>query len=134
MTTGERIKAARLRANMTQEKLAAKLNTSYVVISQYENGKRNPKLETIIKIADALGVTPSTLLGEANILELVALDNNMTSVIKLLDLKEKQASNPDSSAEYKNSPVPAQPETGDRGCENGFIWPFLKIVLSVCCQ
>lgn len=54
MTTGERIKAARLRANMTQEKLAAKLNTSYVVISQYENGKRNPKLETIIKIADAL--------------------------------------------------------------------------------
>ena len=63
MTVGERIKAARISAKMTQAELAKKLEISYVVISQYENGKRNPKLETLQKIADALEVPVSDLLG-----------------------------------------------------------------------
>lgn len=36
--------------------MADKLNISFVNISQWENGARNPKIETLKKIADALGV------------------------------------------------------------------------------
>lgn len=56
MTTGERIRAARKNANMTQAELAQKLGISYVGVSQWENGLRQPKYETLKKIADAIGV------------------------------------------------------------------------------
>lgn len=63
MTTGERIKEARKRAGLTQKQLADKLGISYVGISQWENNQRNPKLETLQRIADALGVDVETIGG-----------------------------------------------------------------------
>lgn len=63
MTTGERIKEARKRAGLTQKELADKLGISYVGISQWENNQRNPKLETLQRIADALGVDVETIGG-----------------------------------------------------------------------
>lgn len=62
MTTGQLIKAARKKKKMTQAELAEKLNISYVGVSQWENGIRNPKYDTIRKIADALGVDWSELV------------------------------------------------------------------------
>lgn len=67
ITTGERIKQARKAAGLTQAELATILGVKYQMIGQYENGKRNPKKETIQKIADALGVdyqalSPSTVI------------------------------------------------------------------------
>lgn len=59
MTIGERIKAARLKAGITQEELAAKLNITYQSIGQWERGKRTPKPQTLKRIADALGVPVS---------------------------------------------------------------------------
>lgn len=56
MTTGQLIRAARKRAKMTQAELAEKLGISYVGVSQWENGIRNPKYDTIKKIATALNV------------------------------------------------------------------------------
>lgn len=56
MTTGERIKAAREAAGMTQAELAKQLGISYVGVSQWERGIRNPKYSTLKKIADILGV------------------------------------------------------------------------------
>lgn len=56
MTTGQLIRAARKRAKMTQSALAEKLGISYVGVSQWENGIRNPKYDTIKKIASALNV------------------------------------------------------------------------------
>ena len=55
LTTGERIKQARKQAGMTQKELAKKLGISYVGVSQWENNLRNPKQETIQRIADAIG-------------------------------------------------------------------------------
>ncbi|MCI8582706.1 MAG: helix-turn-helix transcriptional regulator [Dorea sp.] len=54
MNTGEKIKLARKRAGLTQKELGEKLGITYQQIGQYENGKRQPKLETLNKIADAL--------------------------------------------------------------------------------
>nr|DAO44127.1 MAG TPA: Helix-turn-helix XRE-family like protein [Caudoviricetes sp.] len=48
---------------MTQAELAEKLKISHVGVSQWENGVRNPKIGTIRKIADALGVEWIELVG-----------------------------------------------------------------------
>lgn len=56
MTTGQRIKAARKKAGVTQEELGKKLGVSPSFVAQYETGKRNPKIETLQNLANALGV------------------------------------------------------------------------------
>ena len=62
MTTGHRIKAARTKVGLTQKELGAKLGVSESFIAQYETDKRNPKKETLQRIADALGIHVSELL------------------------------------------------------------------------
>ena len=61
MTTGERIKAARKKAGMTQAELAEKLEIPFQSVSQWERDIRNPKKETLEKIAEKLGVDPLEL-------------------------------------------------------------------------
>jgi len=56
MTVGQRIKEARKRAKLTQKELAGKLGLACPTIAQWERGLRNPKLETLQKIADVLGI------------------------------------------------------------------------------
>ncbi|MBR4026705.1 MAG: helix-turn-helix domain-containing protein [Lachnospiraceae bacterium] len=55
MTIGEQLKKRRLEAKLTQKELGEKLGITQQQIAQYESGKRIPKTETIIKIAEALG-------------------------------------------------------------------------------
>lgn len=64
MTIGERIRKARKEAGLTQAQLAEILGISYVGVSQWESGKRNPKFETLEKIASALHVQIVDLLPE----------------------------------------------------------------------
>lgn len=56
MTIGENIRKIRKEKGLTQSELAKKIGMSYQQIGQYEKGKRQPKIETIDKIATALGV------------------------------------------------------------------------------
>lgn len=61
MTTAKEIgigiKNARLAVGITQAELARRLGVTPQAISQYERGEKKPKIETIKKIADALGVS-----------------------------------------------------------------------------
>lgn len=61
MTTGQRLKMARKKAGLTQAELAAKLNIPYQSISQWERDLRQPKAETLEKIAEALEISPADL-------------------------------------------------------------------------
>lgn len=70
MTVGKNIRKMRKRKGMTQAELGKKIGVSYQQIGQYENGKRNPKLQTIAKIADALDVLPRDLIDKADLAEL----------------------------------------------------------------
>ena len=63
MTVGERIRKARKDAGLTQNQLAARLSISYVNISQLERGERNPGVDTLQRIADALDLPVGELLG-----------------------------------------------------------------------
>ena len=68
MTVGERIRKARKDAGLTQNQLAARLSISYVNISQLERGDRNPGVETLQRIADALDIPVGELLGTVRFL------------------------------------------------------------------
>lgn len=63
MTIGERIREIRKAQGLTQKELGHRLGLSYQSIAQWENGLRSPKLETILKIAQALGVRMEDLTG-----------------------------------------------------------------------
>jgi transcriptional regulator with XRE-family HTH domain len=61
---GQRIREERTKLRLTQEQLAeaAEVNESY--IGQVERGEKNPSLETVVSIANSLGVTVDYLLQE----------------------------------------------------------------------
>ena len=54
---GSRIKAARERAHLTQEQLAE-------IVDIIERGVKTPKLDTFVRIANALGVSADALLQD----------------------------------------------------------------------
>lgn len=56
MTFAENLKLIRKKRGFTQKEIAERLGVSQPNYAQYENGKRKPKVETIRRIADALGV------------------------------------------------------------------------------
>ena len=62
--SGAIIKAAREKAGMTQEDLAAALEMSPTHISVIERGVKSPKLETLVNIANALNVSSDMLLQD----------------------------------------------------------------------
>lgn len=66
MTTGQRIKAARKKAGLTQKELGERMGQSFQSIAQWENDLRKPKLETLQRIAAALGTSISNLLPPDN--------------------------------------------------------------------
>lgn len=84
MTTGELIKTARKRAGITQKELGKKLGLSYQSIAQWENNLRKPKMETLNRIAAALGIEALDLVPEGKKSEYV--DSYMAYV---KDCKEK---------------------------------------------
>lgn len=53
---GEKIKSARKKAHISQKELGERLGVTQAMISAYEQGIRRPKLETMQKIATALGI------------------------------------------------------------------------------
>ena len=63
-TIGENIKRLRIENNMTQEQLAAELNTTKSAISKYELDKRQPRYETIVKIAAIFRTSTGTILNK----------------------------------------------------------------------
>lgn len=62
MTLAEKIKLARTKSGMTQKEVASRMEISQQAYGQYESGKREPKPETVARIANALGVSVSEFI------------------------------------------------------------------------
>lgn len=58
---GDNIRAARKLKKWTQKDLSEESQIEQTVISQYENGRKLPSLESILKLAKALGTTIDSL-------------------------------------------------------------------------
>ncbi len=59
---GENLKEIRLKKKLSQGDLSRDLNVDRAYISNMENGRMNPTLSTLEKIAGALGISSSELL------------------------------------------------------------------------
>lgn len=62
-TLGEKIKTARKNKNITQKQLADKIGVVHNSISDWENNKNKPDLDTISLLCGVLGITPNYLLS-----------------------------------------------------------------------
>lgn len=64
MTVGERIRMLREQNGMTLEELGNKVGVGKSTVRKWENGMiANMRRDKIAKLADALGVTPTELMG-----------------------------------------------------------------------
>ncbi len=59
---GQNLKRIRTKKAISQTKIAEELSIDRAFISNIENGKTNPTLSTIAKLAKVLGVTADELL------------------------------------------------------------------------
>ncbi len=59
----ERLRYLRRRQNLTLEKLATELNSTKTTLSRYENNKRSPDADFIVKTAKYFSVSSDYLLG-----------------------------------------------------------------------
>jgi len=61
---GQQLKNARTRRLLTQEELAEKAEVSAATVVNIERNNQEPQFRTIRKLAKALDVDPTELLGE----------------------------------------------------------------------
>lgn len=74
MSIGENIKKTRKKQELTQKSLAERANISRSYLADVENGRYNPSIDVLNKIAKALGITGQQLLKD-NIDEKDDIDN-----------------------------------------------------------
>jgi transcriptional regulator with XRE-family HTH domain len=61
---GATVRRLRVAAGLTQEQLGALCGMDLSAVSRLERGNRNPRLDTLVRIARALEVPPATLLED----------------------------------------------------------------------
>ena len=64
VSVGDNIRRCRKEKGWTQARLAQELQVSQQMIGQFEKSKNPPKISTLLKIADALGVSVQSLCGD----------------------------------------------------------------------
>jgi methanogenic corrinoid protein MtbC1/DNA-binding XRE family transcriptional regulator len=64
MTLGRRVRELRLKKGWTQEQLAAGARVTRVCIVAVEGGKQNVSMDIVIRLANALGISPEDLMTD----------------------------------------------------------------------
>lgn len=82
---GKRIKIARIKLGITQEKLSEIINLSPTHMSNIETGTTKVSLTTIVNIANALSVTVDDLLCESIIHARVPFEHDIQHIIEMCD-------------------------------------------------
>lgn len=82
-SVGENIKNIRKKNNITQEELAEKLNVTRQAVSNWENGKSEPDIETLTKIAQIFDISIDELVDgkPKNILKNIPKNKLTISII-----------------------------------------------------
>ncbi|MGN0263913.1 MAG: helix-turn-helix domain-containing protein [Oliverpabstia sp.] len=75
ITYGNLIRNARKESGLTQKELAEKVGLAEITIRQYENNKREPRIETLQKIADVLNIPTRDLSAGLLVLRLESIIN-----------------------------------------------------------
>ena len=80
----DNIKKARLDAGLTQIEVAEKLGVAQAQYARWENGGRNPKDETVTKLAEIFGVTFDKLQGRNDGLD------DIVDLLRKVELTDEQ--------------------------------------------
>ncbi|BCJ92825.1 hypothetical protein acsn021_03940 [Anaerocolumna cellulosilytica] len=91
MSVGTNIKKFRKQKGLTQAELGKRLDVTQQMIGQFENDKNSPQMDTLKKIATALEIDISDLLG---ISPLQSLSERVTFFNYLLGLGYEVSENP----------------------------------------
>lgn len=83
---GERIRAARKRAGLSHDTLAARVGTSRQHLIRLEKGIHHPKPEMLSRIAEALGCTVEDL-ADADDEESDPVGDLMDALMRVIDLR-----------------------------------------------
>ena len=83
---GENLRKAREKCGFTQEQLAYKLNISPSTVGMYEQGRREPDLNTLAKISEKLFTPINILLGieETFHIKSIQIDKMIVSLIDFI--------------------------------------------------
>lgn len=82
---GRRIKAARIRLDMTQERLAEQVNLSPSHLSNIETGTTKVSLPTIVKLANALQVSVDSLLADSVVQSKAVFEEDIQTILSDCD-------------------------------------------------
>ncbi len=85
---GARIKAVRKQRGWSQEQLAERAGISTQYVSNIERGKENPTLDLLLRVAQALKVSPAEIFDlEARGLDRKTLQAEIRKVIETQDIE-----------------------------------------------
>lgn len=87
MMLGQRIRMIRLKSQMTQGDLAKKLEISQSAVGMYEQGRREPPYDLLIKISKLFDVKLDWLLSDGKEQELRELDEMFEDFFKAMRQK-----------------------------------------------
>ena len=79
---GKRIKIARIKADLTQERLAERVNVSPSHMSNIETGTTRVSLTAIVAIANALSVTMDDLICDSLIQSRVQFEKDIADILE----------------------------------------------------
>ena len=82
---GKRIKAARIRLDMTKERLAEQVNLSPSHLSNIETGTTKVSLSTILKLANALHVSVDGLLADSVVQSKAVFEQDIQTILSDCD-------------------------------------------------
>jgi len=115
MNIGSNIKAIRKRKGITQKALAEKTGLAVRTIQDFEYNKINPKLETLLKIADALQVQPDELDPSCRWDDLFTQQEHFLADIKISEMIIKEYGQ--ETASTINDFLSLDPEGQDKASE-----------------
>ncbi|USB32375.1 helix-turn-helix transcriptional regulator [Paenibacillus sp. YPG26] len=87
---GKRLRQERRKMHWTQEKLAERVDVSDAYIGQIERGERSLSLDTLIRLANELGVTVDYLLHDSIEITEDQFVNQLRQIMMNRSPKEKQ--------------------------------------------
>lgn len=79
---GERLKKARIDKNLTQEKLAEKLDVSIAFLSRIERGSSHISLKRLSQVCDILGISEGSILNGSSNNSDTYLSNEFDDILK----------------------------------------------------
>ncbi|MCL6596983.1 MAG: helix-turn-helix domain-containing protein [Firmicutes bacterium] len=75
------LREARVKAGLSQEALADRAGVDRTFVGRIENGKQSPTLDTLARMAQALGLRPSEVLRQAEKRSPVGYSNHRRSEV-----------------------------------------------------